>query len=315
MRAVIELRLAAADQLVMRPLLHDPAVLERVTAGLGLVPGDPVIDIGCGKAALLVDLAARYGIVGLGVDTNAAFLAEGRALAERRGVAHAVTFWGPVAPGQDLEAESSGIGCQLYFEALELKGLPRQPVPGQLPREIGQGPPLARDRAQVQLQRVGSGGAGNDSAGAGHTLDVQLAVGVVGRQIHPGASQAEGPDRQCGTEGSGIGGVGHQMNPEGIAAPLLAGKGDEHECARKAMPFGDGRRWLQSGIGDVLALKLLGLILLAFLSVLLLSNIITALTAFFLARDLELFAAAPVDELRFYGARLLEAVPTEEKRK
>jgi ABC-2 type transport system permease protein len=63
-----------------------------------------------------------------------------------------------------------------------------------------------------------------------------------------------------------------------------------------------------AGIGDVLALKLLGLILLAFLSVLLLSNIITALTSFFLARDLELFAAAPVDDLRMYGARLLETM-------
>jgi ABC-2 type transport system permease protein len=62
-----------------------------------------------------------------------------------------------------------------------------------------------------------------------------------------------------------------------------------------------------AGIGDVLALKLLGLILLAFLSILLLSNIITALTSFFLARDLELFAAAPIDELRFYFARLTEA--------
>ncbi|MGQ0561752.1 MAG: putative ABC transporter permease subunit [Gemmatimonadota bacterium] len=61
-----------------------------------------------------------------------------------------------------------------------------------------------------------------------------------------------------------------------------------------------------AGIGDVLALKLLGLILLAFMSVLLLSNIITALTSFFLSRDLELVAAAPVDPLRFYFARLLE---------
>ena len=61
-----------------------------------------------------------------------------------------------------------------------------------------------------------------------------------------------------------------------------------------------------AGIGDVLALKLLGLILLAFLSVLLLSNIITALTSFFLARDLELFAAAPVDGVRMYFARLIE---------
>jgi ABC-2 type transport system permease protein len=63
-----------------------------------------------------------------------------------------------------------------------------------------------------------------------------------------------------------------------------------------------------AGIGDVLALKLLGLILLAFLSVLLLSNIITALTSFFLARDLELFAAAPVDGVRMYIARLIETM-------
>jgi ABC-2 type transport system permease protein len=63
-----------------------------------------------------------------------------------------------------------------------------------------------------------------------------------------------------------------------------------------------------AGIGDILALKLLGLILLAFLSVLLLSNIITALTSFFLARDLELFAAAPVDGVRMYFARLLETM-------
>jgi ABC-2 type transport system permease protein len=60
------------------------------------------------------------------------------------------------------------------------------------------------------------------------------------------------------------------------------------------------------GIGDVLATKLLGLILLAFLSILLLSNVITALSSFFLARDLELLMAAPVDGVRVYFARLLE---------
>jgi ABC-2 type transport system permease protein len=60
------------------------------------------------------------------------------------------------------------------------------------------------------------------------------------------------------------------------------------------------------GIGDLLAIKLLGLILLAFLSILLLSNIITALSSFFLARDLELLAAAPVDSLRVYSARFIE---------
>jgi cyclopropane fatty-acyl-phospholipid synthase-like methyltransferase len=69
-----------------------PAVLERVTSGLGLSAGDRVIDVGCGKAALLVDLARRFGVAGLGADVNAAFLAEGRALAERHRVAASVTL-------------------------------------------------------------------------------------------------------------------------------------------------------------------------------------------------------------------------------
>jgi ABC-2 type transport system permease protein len=60
------------------------------------------------------------------------------------------------------------------------------------------------------------------------------------------------------------------------------------------------------GIGELLAVKLLGLILLAFLSVLLLSNVIAALSTFFLARDLELLMAAPVEGVRIYLARLLE---------
>ncbi|MHB1169854.1 MAG: putative ABC transporter permease subunit, partial [Longimicrobiales bacterium] len=63
-----------------------------------------------------------------------------------------------------------------------------------------------------------------------------------------------------------------------------------------------------SGVGDVLALKLLSLLLLAFLSILLLSNIITALSSFFLSRDLELIASAPVDAVRVYGARLTETL-------
>ena len=59
-------------------------------------------------------------------------------------------------------------------------------------------------------------------------------------------------------------------------------------------------------IGPLLAGKLLGVILLCFLSLLLLSNVITALSTFFLARDLELLAAAPVDALRLYLAKLFE---------
>jgi ABC-2 type transport system permease protein len=61
-------------------------------------------------------------------------------------------------------------------------------------------------------------------------------------------------------------------------------------------------------IGPLLAGKLLGMILIGFFSILLLSNIITALTTFFLARDLDLLVAAPVDWLRHYCAKLLETL-------
>ena len=61
-------------------------------------------------------------------------------------------------------------------------------------------------------------------------------------------------------------------------------------------------------IGTLLAGKMLGVILLAFLSILLLSNIITALSTFFLARDLDLLVAAPIGWLRLYLAKLGETM-------
>ncbi len=62
------------------------------------------------------------------------------------------------------------------------------------------------------------------------------------------------------------------------------------------------------GIGDLLAGKLLGLALLTFLMILVLSNVITALSTFFLSDDLELLVAAPMDPVKVYGARLVETI-------
>ncbi len=62
------------------------------------------------------------------------------------------------------------------------------------------------------------------------------------------------------------------------------------------------------GIGEVLAVKLLSLVLLSFMAILLLSNVIAALSSFFLARDLELLMASPTDALKVYGARLTETL-------
>ena len=59
-------------------------------------------------------------------------------------------------------------------------------------------------------------------------------------------------------------------------------------------------------LGPLLAGKMLGLALLSFISILVLSNVITALSSFFLAKDLDLLVSAPVDWLRLYLAKLLE---------
>ncbi|MGH7731444.1 MAG: SAM-dependent methyltransferase [Candidatus Eiseniibacteriota bacterium] len=101
--------IAHREHRICNPL--DPALLERVTAGLGLGPGDRVVDVGCGKAVALVDLARRYRTSGLGVDINTAFLAEGRVLAERHGVAGSVTL---------VEAEASRLELEPAAFALAL---------------------------------------------------------------------------------------------------------------------------------------------------------------------------------------------------
>jgi len=59
-------------------------------------------------------------------------------------------------------------------------------------------------------------------------------------------------------------------------------------------------------IGTLLASKVLAMILLSFGSILLLSNTIAALSNFFLARDLDQLAAAPVRSGALYRARLAE---------
>jgi ABC-2 type transport system permease protein len=61
-------------------------------------------------------------------------------------------------------------------------------------------------------------------------------------------------------------------------------------------------------IGALLAGKLLSLMLLSFVSVLLLSNVITALSSFFLAKDLDLLVSSPVEAGRLYFAKLGETL-------
>lgn len=61
-------------------------------------------------------------------------------------------------------------------------------------------------------------------------------------------------------------------------------------------------------LGPVLAGKLLGMALLSFLAILLLSNLVAALSTCFLAKDLDLVVGAPHDWKRLYAAKLLETL-------
>jgi ABC-2 type transport system permease protein len=69
-------------------------------------------------------------------------------------------------------------------------------------------------------------------------------------------------------------------------------------------------RYVQTSgeLGTPLAAKMLSVVLLAFASLLLLSNLITALSSFFLAKDLDLLVSAPVDWLHLYLAKLGETL-------
>jgi len=116
----------------------------------------------------------------------------------------------------------------------------------------------------------------------------------------------------------------HLLVPKFLTARARATEGERGRAARWtvlgvfglifwSIIFGVLHRLLEyfknvQEIGPLLAGKLLGLILIGFFSILLLSNIITALTTFFLARDLDLLVAAPVDWLRLYCAKLLETL-------
>jgi len=65
---------------------------------------------------------------------------------------------------------------------------------------------------------------------------------------------------------------------------------------------------LDPDLGPLLAGKVLGLVFLSFVSILILSNVITALSSFFLSKDLDLLVSAPVDWLRLYLAKLGETL-------
>lgn len=118
------------------------------------------------------------------------------------------------------------------------------------------------------------------------------------------------------------GGLAVVLRPKWLSARARAARAERGRAARWtvlglvgagfwAIAFGLLYRVLRyfagtEEIGALLAGRLLAILLMTFSAILLLSNVITALSSFFLARDLDLLVGAPVDWLTLYGARLLE---------
>jgi SAM-dependent methyltransferase len=82
--------IAHAQHDVCNPL--DVARLDEAGEPLDLAPGSRVIDVGCGKAEFLIRLAERFGVHGIGLDSNPDFIAAASERAARRGVAHRIAL-------------------------------------------------------------------------------------------------------------------------------------------------------------------------------------------------------------------------------
>jgi ABC-2 type transport system permease protein len=62
------------------------------------------------------------------------------------------------------------------------------------------------------------------------------------------------------------------------------------------------------GLGDLLALRLLSMILLTFFSILVFSNVVTALSTFYLSGELDILHSSPVPIESIYRAKLMETI-------
>lgn len=71
-----------SDHLYCNPL--SPARLEEVIGLLALPPRSHVLDVGCGRAELLIRLAERYGVNGVGIDQSPFAIKRARDEAARR---------------------------------------------------------------------------------------------------------------------------------------------------------------------------------------------------------------------------------------
>src|SRR5438093_1567102 len=64
--------IAHGDHLFYNPV--SAASVDSMIARLALAPGERVLDVGCGRAEILIRTIERFGVRGTGIDTSEAFL-------------------------------------------------------------------------------------------------------------------------------------------------------------------------------------------------------------------------------------------------
>lgn len=101
-------------------------VVLRLLQPLGLPPGSRVLDLGCGKGAVLLLLAERQGMQGLGVDAMAPFIAEARQRAAARGLQQTCEF--VCADLHEIARRSSGFDVAMSLAVGAAIGTPAQLV-------------------------------------------------------------------------------------------------------------------------------------------------------------------------------------------
>src|SRR3974390_2165949 len=62
------------------------------------------------------------------------------------------------------------------------------------------------------------------------------------------------------------------------------------------------------GLGDLLALRLMSMVLLTFFSILVFSNIVTSLSTFYLSGELDILLSSPVKVVDIYRAKFIETI-------
>ena len=70
----------------------DPDLVVALLRGAGITRGDHVLDLGCGKGAIAIPLAAKTGATVTGVDLMGAFVDRAQELAVEHGVSDLCTF-------------------------------------------------------------------------------------------------------------------------------------------------------------------------------------------------------------------------------